>query len=55
MSNASCKKHCVVPSRYIYAASFKYETEILLSIKRLKVITVKCVCCTDASIILATN
>ena len=30
-----------VDTRYIYAASFKYKMEILLSVKRLKVITAK--------------
>ena len=50
-----CKKHRIVPNRYIYEASFKYGKEILLSIKLLKVITAKCICCTDARTLLATK
>ena len=50
-----CKKYHVVPSRFNNAASFKWEKEILYWIKRLKVITAKYICWTDAKILLATK
>ena len=42
-----CKKQCVISSRFNWAASFKCEKETFFLIKRIKVITAKCICCTD--------
>ncbi len=45
--------HCKNITLYQIDITFKWEKEILFWIKRLKVITAKCVCCTDAKILLA--